>query len=192
MSKTRLSGRKLTSRDYKDARYSSIDYGRWKEFSAGLAIGLIVALGVYFTQHQPAPPSDAQPTHPTPQKKVSEAAEAEDTAAQLQFYDRLQKMEVIVPEKEQEVKRDRLAQCVNRPGAYVLQVSSYRNFADADRVRQQLAKQRLDARVQRVTMDTDVWHRVVIGPLRDQKEVNRLCDQLRATDLDPLVMRIGD
>lgn len=187
-----MPGRKLTSRDYKNARHSTLDFGRWKEFGMGLGVGLAIALGVYLSQHQPAPPGAAQPTRPTPQKKQSDAAEVEENATQYDFYDRLTKFEVIVPEKERDVRRDLPAAPVDRPGVYVLQAGSYRNFADADRIRLQLAKQRIEAKVQRVAVDADVWHRVRIGPVSDLKEVNRLREQLRAADLDALVIRIGD
>jgi cell division protein FtsN len=188
----RMPGRKLTSRDYKRKRHSSFEFGRWKEFGMGLGAGLVVALGVYVTQHRTLEPAAAAPTRPTPQKKTSDGAEADESAAQYDFYDMLPKFEVVVPEKERDVRRDLPAAPVDRPGVYVLQAGSYRNFADADRIRLQLAKQRIEAKVQRVAVDADVWHRVRIGPVNDLKEVNRLREQLRAADLDALVIRIGD
>ena len=55
------------------------------------------------------------------------------------------------------------------PGVYVLQAGSYRNQPDAERMRSMLAKQGIEATVQRVQVDADVWHRVRIGPIRDLK-----------------------
>lgn len=192
MSARHVSARKLMTRDYKRRRHASFQFGRWKDFGMGLGAGLAVALGVYLTRHDPAATAAVQPTHPTPQRRPAEAAEADDAAVQYDFYERLPKFEVVVPEKESDVRRDLPAAPVDRPGVYVLQAGSYRNFADADRIRQQLAKQRIEATVQRVAVDADVWHRVRIGPLGDVREVNRLRDQLRAADLDALVIRIGD
>ncbi|RZL91594.1 MAG: hypothetical protein EOP73_28665 [Variovorax sp.] len=74
----------------------------------------------------------------------------------------------------------------------MLQAGSYRNPVDAERVRSQLGKQGINATVQRVAVDTDVWHRVRVGPVRDLAQVNRLRDALRAADIDALVIRIGD
>ncbi|MGK3871059.1 SPOR domain-containing protein, partial [Enterococcus faecium] len=69
------------------------------------------------------------------------------------FYEMLPNFEVVVPEKDKEVKRDLPATAkVERPGVYVLQAGSYRNEADADRVRAQLAMQGIDAKVQRVAV----------------------------------------
>ena len=46
----------------------------------------------------------------------------------------------------------------------MLQAGSYKNFADADRVRAQLALQGIESKVQKVTVDNDTWHRIRIGP----------------------------
>jgi len=109
------------------------------------------------------------------------------------FYQMLPNFEVVVPEKDKEVKRDLPAAAkIERPGVYVLQAGSYRKEADADRVRAQLALQGIDAKVQRVAVDADVWHRVRIGPISNLDELNKLRRQLQAADVDALVIRVGD
>lgn len=105
----------------------------------------------------------------------------------------LPNFEVVVPEKEKDVKRDLPATArIERPGVYVLQVGSYRNESDADRVRDKLSKVGIDAKVQRVAVDTDVWHRVRIGPITKLDELNKLRKQLQAADVDAIVIRVGD
>jgi cell division protein FtsN len=59
-------------------------------------------------------------------------------------------------------------------------------------VRDQLAKEGIDAKVQRVAVDTDVWHRVRIGPIMKLDELNKLRKQLQAADIDAIVIRVGD
>jgi cell division protein FtsN len=75
---------------------------------------------------------------------------------------------------------------------YVLQAGSYRNEADANRRRAQLALQGIPATVQRVAVDADVWHRVRIGPISNLDELNKKRRQLQAADIDALVIRVGD
>jgi cell division protein FtsN len=105
----------------------------------------------------------------------------------------LPNFEVVVPEKEKDVKRDLPATAkIERPGVYVLQAGSYRNEADAARVAKQLSLQGIDAKVQRVAVDADVWHRVRIGPITKLDELNKLRKQLQAADVDALVIRVGD
>jgi cell division protein FtsN len=74
----------------------------------------------------------------------------------------------------------------------VLQAGSYRRQEDADRISAQLRKQGIDANVQRVAVDDDVWHRVRIGPISDLTELNRLRARLRAAELEALVIRVGE
>ena len=104
----------------------------------------------------------------------------------------LPKFEVVVPERDRDVSGEPPAAPISRPGVYVLQAGSYRNLSDAERVRKQLALQGIEAKVQRVAVDADVWHRVRIGPVDDLAELNRLRRQLQAADVDALVIRVGD
>jgi hypothetical protein len=202
--------RRLTSRDYKSTRRSGFDLTRWKEYGIGFGAGLAVALVVFITDHRPTDPT-AIAERPTPRKADADAAtgtgsghavgsgngaeagdgSSPDRESKFDFYDMLPKFEVVVPEKERGTRVAPTAQ-VDRPGVYFLQAGSYHNFADADRVRAQLAKQGIDASVQRVQVDSDVWHRVRVGPIRDLNQLNRLRAQLRASDVDSLVVRVGD
>jgi len=137
---------------------------------------------------------------PRPEPHRVEADTADATAAgtgqsaeKYDFYEMLPNFEVVVPEKDKEVKRDLPATArIERPGVYVLQAGSYRNQSDADRVRAQLALQGIDAKVQRVAVDADVWHRVRIGPVTRLEELNKLRKQLQAAEIDALVIRVGD
>jgi cell division protein FtsN len=193
------------ARDYKRSRGgggAGFDLARWKEFAAGLAVGLVVALALFVYQRNALDraTSGAEAPRPEPRRlpagqdgpAAEDAAAAGETPASYDFYDMLPKFEVVVPEKEQEVKRDIPTSPIERPGVYVLQAGSYRRVEDAQRVRKQLSLQGIDANVQRVAVDADVWHRVRIGPLTDLDEVNRLRTRLRNAELDALVIRVGD
>ncbi len=194
------------ARDYKRPRRQSLDITqRWREFAVGLAAGLAIALIVFLYQRQMMREAIADQPQPAPHASSRAGSKAgrgdnsgadnpaaEPPATDYDFYEMLPKFEVVVPEKDREVKRDLPSSPIERPGIYVLQAGSYRNVADAERVRAQLALQNVQATVQRVAVDNDVWHRVRIGPLTDLKEVNRLRQQLRSADLSALVIRVGD
>lgn len=187
---------RLTARDYKQAGRrggGNARSGRWRDIGIGLGIGLAIALAIFLRDHRPTDSADAQPKPRAPTKSQPQAAaDTEEPAPQYDFYDMLPKFEVVVPEKERDVRRDLPTARVERPGVYVLQAGSYRNQADAERVRTQLGKQGITATVQRVAVDTDVWHRVRVGPIRDLNQVNRMRESLRAADIDALVIRVGD
>jgi hypothetical protein len=202
-----VSQRRLTARDYKGARRGSFDWQRWRELGIGLGIGLLVALVVYVGDHRAGDTSlETTPTarHGAGGKAAHSAAvnAAANTAnggagtrgeadSNFAFYDMLPKFEVVVPEKEHGTHVDAAAR-VERPGTYFLQVGSYRSESEAERVRAQLARQDINANVQRVALDSDVWFRIRVGPLKDLSQLNRLRQQLQAADIDSLVLRVED
>ena len=190
---------RLTTRDYKRARRRPLDFGRWREFGFGLLAGVVLATVafVYAAGRGHKPPELGDAPRPDPHR----TAPADDPAAtgggksaeKYDFYQMLPNFEVVVPEKDKDVKRDQPAGApIERPGVYVLQAGSYRSESDAERVRKQLALQGVDAKVQRVAVDADVWHRIRIGPITDLAELNKVRKQLQAADVDALVIRVGD
>jgi cell division protein FtsN len=189
---------KNAARDYKTRR-GKTGFSGWVGGLCGLAIGLGIAGIVYVKDHRP----DATVTRAgKADKKKSRASEPPDAesgdsgsdepAKSYAFYDMLPKFEVVVPEKEKDVRPDSKSVPETRRGTYVLQAGSYKNFADADRVRAQLALQGIESKVQKVSVDNDTWHRIRIGPISKLDELNRLRQILRKADVDVLVIRVGD
>ena len=190
---------RLTARDYKSPARRGLDAGRLRELGAGAVAGLVAAgaLFYYVTTHRAArleaPPEAA--ARPEPRRSAPAEPDAAATASDshYDFYERLPHFEVVVPEREKEIKRDLPAAArIERPGVYVLQAGSYHTEADANRVRAQLATLGITAKVQRVAVDTDVWYRVRIGPIAKLDELNRRRHQLQAADIDAIVIRVGD
>jgi cell division protein FtsN len=97
-----------------------------------------------------------------------------------------------VPEKDGNGKPGSTAPKVDKPGVYVLQAGSYRNFADADRIRARLALQGVESKIQKVTVDNDTWHRVRIGPINKLADLEEIRRKLREAQIDALVIRTGD
>jgi cell division protein FtsN len=176
-----------------------MDFGRLREFGFGTLAGVVVASAVflYVGGKRPAAHESAEVPHPDPHRQAAPDPETNPgttpTAEKYDFYQMLPNFEVVVPEKEKDVKRDLPGTAkIERPGVYVLQAGSYRNESDADRVRDKLSKVGIDAKVQRVAVDSDVWHRVRIGPITRLEELNKLRRQLQAADVDAIVIRVGD
>lgn len=192
---------RASTRDYKRRQKPTLELWKMREFGMGALVGIILAgsATVFIMnarQHEAAVREKNEAPRPEPRRKAPADPEASGTAAageKYDFYEMLPNFEVVVPEKDKDVKRDLPAAAkVERPGVYVLQAGSYRNEADADRVRQQLSMQGIDAKVQRVAVDTDVWHRVRIGPITNLDQLNKVRKQLQAADVDALVIRVGD
>jgi cell division protein FtsN len=188
------------ARDYKPKRRQPGGFSGWAGLALGLIVGLAVAGVVYLKDHRPDTPA---PHVAKAEKKKShgldavepganDTGSAEEPGKPYGFYDMLPKFEVVVPEKDKDVKRDILPAPETRRGTYVLQAGSYKNFADADRVRAQLALQGIESKVQKVSVDNDTWHRIRIGPISNLDELNRMRQIMRKADVDVLVIRVGD
>lgn len=187
------------ARDYKTKRGGSGGLSGWSGLLLGLALGLGVAGIVYLRDHHAEAPAkvaraDKKKTHgsESPEWQTADASSSEEPAKSYDFYDMLPKFEVVVPEKEKDVRPDIKTVAETRRGTYVLQAGSYKNFADADRVRAQLALQGIESKVQKVSVDNDTWHRIRIGPISKLDELNRLRQKLRKAEVDALVIRVGD
>jgi len=190
------------ARDYKHAqrrRSASQGASAWAGLLVGLIIGLTVALAIYLYDRRPEA-GDTRPGAPitsdersaTDRQARTPASQTAESGTQFDFYEMLPKFEVVIPEEDGEVRPGVSPATVERPGAYVLQAGSFRNFADADRMRATLALQGIESRIQKVTVDTATWHRVRIGPIADLKQLENTRRRLREAQIDALVIRVGD
>jgi cell division protein FtsN len=187
----------VATRDYKNRRAKQSAFSGWMGLACGLALGLGIAAVIYLKDHRLDAPLAAEAKRPQKKFRGNEppdAAEApsDDAAKSYDFYDALPKFEMVVPEKDKDVRPDIKSVPETRKGTYVLQVGSYKNFADADRVRAKLALQGVESKVQKVSIDNDTWHRIRIGPISKLDELNRLRAILHKADVDALVIRVGD
>lgn len=185
------------ARDYKTRRGSPAGFSGPAGLIIGLALGLGVAAVIYLKDHRLDAPAASAGKPLKKKSRANEPPEAADAVGEeptkpYDFYDQLPKFEVVVPEKDKEVRPDIKSVPETRRGTYVLQAGSYKNFADADRVRAKLALQGIESNVQKVSVDNDTWHRIRIGPISKLDELNRLRQILRKADVDVLVIRVGD
>jgi cell division protein FtsN len=183
------------ARDYKNSKRSGGKKSGATNFFIGLSLGLAAAVGVHFYYKQSMDKLVATRNEADSGGKkgtATPAAQSPRPEGQLDFYEMLPKFEVVVPEKDRDVRRNTPGTQVDKPGAYVLQAGSYRNFADADRIKALLALQGVTSKVEKVTIDTDTWHRVRIGPIRDLKSLDETRRKLREAQVDAIVIKVGD
>jgi hypothetical protein len=190
------------ARDFKPKHRRRGGFSGWLGVLAGLGVGLAVAAAIYIKDHRADPALtqiakiDKKKPHgieaPPDADGGPDAGNADDSGRSYDFYQSLPKFEVVVPEKEKDVRPDLRAVPETRRGTYVLQAGSYKNFADADRVRAKLALQGIESKVQKVSVDNDTWLRIRIGPISNLDQLNRMRTILRKADVDVLVIRVGD
>jgi cell division protein FtsN len=169
----------------------------------GLSIGLVIAAVVYVRASDRVPTNVAHDAGPAAQKTSPATAPAKDSAKppaaqdssapdkRFDFYEILPQYQVVVPEVETPANAGRVSRSgpVEEPGSYVLQVGSFSGFAEADRLQAKLALLGIESRVQKVTIDDDVFHRVRIGPITDLTELNRVRRQLREAGIESMLLK---
>ena len=121
----------------------------------------------------PAPASDYQPK----------------PASQLSFYTLLPSQEVLAPaERAPAAKGDKPA-AAGDDGPYHLQVGSFRSRREADGMKARVALLGLQAAVETVTLRGDTWHRVRLGPYREQARLREVRRRLREDRIETLPVR---
>ena len=178
----------------------------WMWMLAGLSIGLFVALLVYLKDHSQGGDATASfaPVVEKGQAALKQAvskitkkpsadsttgsATTDDKKPRFDFYNLLPEMEVFIPPQTLEDERKRKP---TESITYYLQVGSFRNFADADRLRAQLMLNNFESHIQRVTInDTQTWHRVRVGPFQSARNMDKVRNRLRAQSIDPIVLKV--
>jgi cell division protein FtsN len=189
------------AKDYKHSKTSSSSkMSASGGFALGVSLGLVIAfcVHVYDLRANKIASNNAKvaPLSGEHAKEPSDAPAPESSKdmPHYDFYDVLPKFEVVVPNQKKDPKKpgDSAAGSIDIPGTYVLQVGSWRNFADADRVRAQLALQGIESNIQKVSVDSDTWHRVRIGPISDLKKLEDIRRKLRESQIDAMVIRMGN
>jgi cell division protein FtsN len=133
-------------------------------------------------------PSVAQAPKSTPSKPLAAAKPADP---QFDFYEMLPKFEVVIPEQDESTPAQPRGSPMQKAGVYILQAGSFRNNADAERVRALIALQGVQSKVQRVAIDRDTWYRVRIGPITDLRKLEDTRSKLRQAQIEALVIRVG-
>ena len=166
---------------------------------AGLVLGLLLAGVMYYKDLVPTTPADARAgdsqktaaTNPPADAKPDRPQQPSQDKPDFDFYEMLPNFEVVIPERELDVRRDRERTPVRERGSYILQVGAFQKHADADRVKAKLALMGVESNIQRVSIDNQTWHRVRIGPIKDLDELNATRARLLDAGVEMLIIRSG-
>ena len=182
----------------------------------GLAVGLIVAIGVAFyinktpvpfvTKAKPPAARDAGdgskapavaglPPPGSPASQASTPAAKASEKPRFDFYKILPGGEEPVSDKE---LKDRLKAAKVQPDKaeaaneiYFLQAGSFQNPADADNQKAKLAILGLDSSVEpSVLPDKGTWYRVRLGPYRKLDDINRTRATLEQNGIDASLVKV--
>jgi cell division protein FtsN len=178
-------------------RSSSDGYRHWLWLISGFCIGtLLTALAFYKLFIEPKSATLAIEENQTPE----EVAPAESAAptVQFDFYNLLPKLEVPLPESAKPkapVTTANVAEPETQTAAksdtqeYRLQLGSFKNYPDADRLKAQLALLGIQLEIEAVTLEEgDTWYRVRTIPFPDRKSAEATKAQLAAQSIKSLLL----
>ena len=138
----------------------------WLWFVMGTIFGAFV-MTLVFTLHKPKPIPD-----PAAEIAKAEESESKTPKPRFDFYKLLQESEQIVPATETIGDPEKAAETPASNIEYILQVGSFPNQTDADKLRAQLILLNLDAHIESVEIHKgEIWHRVVVGPFDSQEKL---------------------
>ncbi|SHF27282.1 Sporulation related domain-containing protein [Microbulbifer donghaiensis] len=189
------------------SRRSSSSAGKpaWVWFVLGNFVGGFVVLMIFLHGLKDNGKPAAIAKRPPPAKQ----AEDKSDAPRFDFYTLLQENEVAVPPPKaaKPARHNGTSTSSSTSGAassgntrseapvdepalvYILQAASFREAAEAERLRAQLTLANLDVKVETATDSRGTWHRVLVGPYSSRSRVAKAREVLADHKLMPLVLK---
>ena len=153
----------------------------WVWLATGLVIGLsatfILRDGAIFA---PIASKSSVETKPEPTVKKER---------KFDFYTLLPELEVVVPVDDSSTSPAQ-APTANSNELYILQVGSFKNFSDADELKASLALMGIESEIEKVTVNSQVWHRVRVGPNPDRRTLQAVKNRLARQRIDTLLLKV--
>lgn len=176
----RKTQRKRTGQAVRDGQRSAVPGWIWVLLGVVMGLGLAVFLmiaGLMPRQRDgapaPVPNPNAEATRADAEDLSQPEGEAEpEWQPSYDFYTVLPEMEVVIPDDEIQDRVERREENAASRGPYVLQVGSFRNHEDAERIKAELALLGIPAVVRTVTINESTWHRVRAGPYVSVREMD--------------------
>ena len=157
--------------------------GGW--FGTGFLSGLFAAFLIWLLLTVPPDP-DAPELSSAPAADAPEPAAPTSSGLELDFYEMFPKSEVPVveeylPDGEKQVLED---------VAWLLQVGSFRDPADADALRARLILEGFEVTSRPTPIRGQTYHRVMLGPIASELEIGRIQDQLDDANIPSIRVRV--
>lgn len=186
-------------------RHSPVSKGQRKKAGKGKLVSLLVllvliaalSLGLYrLALVQPDPEATQEQVQQQAEKPVATAEtendepNVEEKSEGYSFYKILPKSEVVPPIVPEYKSTPKTAKSYS---TYVLQAGSFRNLADADRLRAELIlKDMPNVVINKVESSSgSIWYRVRTGPFDGRSKFNKAQDQLVRMNLQPMQIKLS-
>jgi cell division protein FtsN len=191
----------MAPKDYKHRRKSTKKSNAsrgWLWFLAGLLLGVGGTLYAEFKEYfsaeevvravREATGADEGQLVAGHEKQPSEKKKR----PRFEFYTMLPEMEVAVPEHELKSASNKTRKQVETEGVtYVLQAGSFRDLAQADRLKAELTLIGMPVEIQTVSIEGGKkWHRVRVGPFTNLQALDETRNELQSNGLKVMVLKV--
>lgn len=150
----------------------------WAWLVIGLLLAALITLLIYLANK---PQTEAnQATAKTPTQKDNKPPQP-----RFDFYEILKEQEVEVPDRSSEIQASAPQNIL-----YYLQAGSFRNSADAERLRAELVLNNLPTQIEeKASSKGGRWHRVIVGPFKSRSKMAKARSTLASKQLSPLLLK---
>lgn len=179
----------------------------WLWLFTGLAAGLFIAFVYHLAQIQRQEKTVAHADKPAKTAPVKSAKPGDKPLPKFDFYAVLPKMEVILPKDESDDSKpaattssttkttqpetSKTPPAASDAGRFLLQAGSFRDSADAERLRAEFTLDGFAVHVQPGTLDNgDTWYRVMIGPFASKEALRAAQTRLAARNVETLPIQV--
>lgn len=165
----------------------------WVWMLTGLLLGAF-AVGLIWLKMDSPPSDDRWVTAPpdrAPQggDEPRKPAEVPPHKPRFEFFDKLGRQEVMVPEEQLDLRPDPAAD--DATAQYLIQAGSFAKTTDAERMRAELALLGIETRVSEARLQNgQVVHRVVAGPYLGREALDKARGRLKQNGYRQLLVRI--
>jgi len=160
------------------------DTAPWIWFIVGFLFGLFTAFIIYLWQEVAPDPSSTtdKPTADVIANKVLD----EDRLPDYSFFEMFPN--VVVPVVEEYTNTGQKVS-IEKKCIYVLQAGSFKNVADADRLRGELILMDMVVTIRDIDMEGTPWHRVIVGPFDTKLKLTRTKTRLAGANIESIQLR---
>lgn len=202
-----MAGSRRTPADFKGRADAGRDFPYIKLLLSGILLAGFVAFLLFLKRGPQQEVGVGTTARPEASVQTTPDAREEPAKPRFEFYTLLPEKEVYVPETEVAKLPPRLPirprEAVapkpesSTPPAdtsagerYLIQVASFQDSSDAERVRAKLLLNGFRAALEPATIKGKRWYRVRVGPFEERDEMDRVRKRLKSKGMESIVVRL--
>lgn len=126
------------------------------------------------------------------EKLIQEIKPNQKITNRFSFYEVLPKVEVVIPDQQNDLIKGAQTNRMFESGSYILQVGSFIKNLDAEKQQILLNKMGIQSEIKKISIAEKIFYRVRIGPISDTVKLNNIYNELKKANVEVLRIKFGD